>query len=869
MDFTPEDERLIKEKWEELLQSCTKICKNDEDWEFIKRAFFLAKEAHGGVRRRSGEPYLLHPIAVAKIVVDEIGLGVKSVVAALLHDVVEDTEYTVEDMERIFGPKIAKMVDGLTKMSGVFNADTSEQAEYFRKVLLTLSDDVRVILLQSCTKICKNDEDWEFIKRAFFLAKEAHGGVRRRSGEPYLLHPIAVAKIVVDEIGLGVKSVVAALLHDVVEDTEYTVEDMERIFGPKIAKMVDGLTKMSGVFNADTSEQAEYFRKVLLTLSDDVRVILIKIADRLHNMRTLGSMPTNKQIKITGETLYLFAPLAYRLGLYTIKSELEDLCMKYRFPVQYAELSEKLKATEEQREAFISKFNAPIIEALKRDHINFEISGRVKSLYSIWSKMQRKQIPFEEVYDLFAIRIVFQPLPFPSEKTQCWQIFSTITDIYTPKPDRLRDWISMPKANGYEALHSTVMGPDGVWVEVQIRTQRMEEIAERGFAAHWKYKNASLSNNEDELDRWLKKIRDALNGPTENAVDFLDNFKLSLYTSEIAVFTPKGEARKMPYGATALDFAYDIHSKIGNSAIGAKINHKIEPITTQINSGDQIEIITADNARPKAEWLDIVTTTKAKQAIKSFLKRERQNNIERGMKMLEERMQQLNTPLSGRVLRKIVPIYESNNKEELYSKIGAGIVDLKDLDKVLKVNATSKILKFWTLFINKKEDEEGDDAENPEPNSAKAEESATAGEPQFVMAECCKPIPGDSVVGYKDPASHRIIVHKSNCKELDRLAAQFGRNILKDEIKWSQHKAMSYLSTIELRGIDRTGILLDLAKTVSEDFSINIRQINIQTHDNIFEGTISLYVKDAEGLHAIMDKIRKIKGIDTVKRNQD
>ena len=724
-------------------------------------------------------------------------------------------------------------------------------------------------LLQSCTKICKNDEDWEFIKRAFFLAKEAHGGVRRRSGEPYLLHPIAVAKIVVDEIGLGVKSVVAALLHDVVEDTEYTVEDMERIFGPKIAKMVDGLTKMSGVFNADTSEQAEYFRKVLLTLSDDVRVILIKIADRLHNMRTLGSMPTNKQIKITGETLYLFAPLAYRLGLYAIKSELEDLCMKYRFPVQYAELSEKLKATEEQREAFISKFNAPIIEALKRDHINFEISGRVKSLYSIWSKMQRKQIPFEEVYDLFAIRIVFQPLPFPSEKTQCWQIFSTITASYTPNPDRLRDWISMPKANGYEALHSTVMGPDGVWVEVQIRTQRMEEIAERGFAAHWKYKNASLSNNEDELDRWLKKIRDALNGPTENAVDFLDNFKLSLYTSEIAVFTPKGEARKMPYGATALDFAYDIHSKIGNSAIGAKINHKIEPITTQINSGDQIEIITADNARPKAEWLDIVTTTKAKQAIKSFLKRERQNNIERGMKMLEERMQQLNTPLSGRVLRKIVPIYESNNKEELYSKIGAGIVDLKDLDKVLKVNATSKILKFWTLFINKKEDEEGDDAENPEPNKAKAEESATASEPQFVMAECCKPIPGDSVVGYKDPASNRIIVHKSDCKELDRLAAQFGRNILKDEIKWSQHKAMSYLSTIELRGIDRTGILLDLAKTVSEDFSINIRQINIQTHDNIFEGTISLYVKDAEGLHAIMDKIRKIKGIDTVKRNQD
>ena len=724
-------------------------------------------------------------------------------------------------------------------------------------------------LLLSCTKICKNDEDWNFIKRAFFLAKEAHEGVRRRSGEPYLLHPIAVAKIVIEEIGLGVKSVVAALLHDVVEDTEYSVEDMERIFGPKIASMVDGLTKMSGVFNADTSEQAEYFRKVLLTLSDDVRVILIKIADRLHNMRTLGAMPMNKQIKITGETIYLFAPLAYRLGLYSIKSELEDLCMKYRFPQQYAEITQKLQESEASRREFINKFNAPIIASLNRDNINYEISGRVKSVYSIWSKMQRKQIPFEEIYDLFAIRIVFKPLPFPSEKTQCWQIYSTITDIYTPKPDRLRDWISMPKANGYEALHSTVMGPDGVWVEVQIRTQRMEDIAERGFAAHWKYKHATISQDEDEFDKWLKQIRAALNSPTENAVDFLDNFKLSLYTSEIVVFTPKGEARKMPFGATALDFAYDIHSKIGNSAISAKINHKLEPITTQINSGDQIEIITADNARPKPEWLETVTTAKAKQSIKSFLKRERQNNIERGMQMLDEKMKSLNVKLSGRVLRKITPIYDSKNKEELYSKIGAGIVSLDNLDKALKVNSKSKILKFWTLFINKKEDEEGDDAENPEPNKAKAEESATASEPQFVMAECCKPIPGDSVVGYKDPASNRIIVHKSDCKELDRLAAQFGRNILKDEIKWSQHKAMSYLSTIELRGIDRTGILLDLAKTVSEDFSINIRQINIQTHDNIFEGTISLYVKDAEGLHAIMDKIRKIKGIDTVKRNQD
>ena len=719
-------------------------------------------------------------------------------------------------------------------------------------------------LLLSCTKICKNDEDWNFIKRAFFLAKEAHEGVRRRSGEPYLLHPIAVAKIVIEEIGLGVKSVVAALLHDVVEDTEYSVEDMERIFGPKIASMVDGLTKMSGVFNADTSEQAEYFRKVLLTLSDDVRVILIKIADRLHNMRTLGAMPMNKQIKITGETIYLFAPLAYRLGRYSIKSELEDLCMKYRFPQQYAEITQKLQESEASRREFINKFNAPIIASLNRDNINYEISGRVKSVYSIWSKMQRKQIPFEEIYDLFAIRIVFKPLPFPSEKTQCWQIYSTITDIYTPKPDRLRDWISMPKANGYEALHSTVMGPDGVWVEVQIRTQRMEDIAERGFAAHWKYKHATISQDEDEFDKWLKQIRAALNSPTENAVDFLDNFKLSLYTSEIVVFTPKGEARKMPFGASALDFAYDIHSKIGNSAISAKINHKLEPITTQINSGDQIEIITADNARPKPEWLETVTTAKAKQSIKSFLKRERQNNIERGMQMLDEKMKSLNVKLSGRVLRKITPIYDSKNKEELYSKIGAGIVSLDNLDKALKVNSKSKILKFWTLFIPQKKEDETDDAAIPG-EIAPAEE-APATEPQFEIAECCKPIPGDKVVGYRDPASGNIIVHKATCDELNRLATQFGRNIVKEEIKWSQHKAMSYLVTTELRGIDRQGILLDLAKVVSADFNINIREVNIHSHDGIFEGNVSLYVKDAESLHAVMDKLRKIKGIESVKR---
>ena len=720
------------------------------------------------------------------------------------------------------------------------------------------------ILAESCKKICKKEEDWNFIKKAFFLAKEAHQGVRRRSGEPYFLHPIAVAQIVVDEIGLGVKSVAAALLHDVVEDTDYTVEDMEHLFGHKIATMVDGLTKMSGVFNADTSKQAEYFRKVLLTLSDDVRVILIKIADRLHNMRTLGSMPQNKQIKITGETIYLFAPLAYRLGLYAIKTELENLCMKYRFPKEYEEITQHINETSAARDEYIRKFNAPIIEALDRNGIKYEITGRVKSAYSIWTKMVQKQIPFSEIYDLFAIRIVFQPLDFPSEKTQCWQIYSSITDIYTPKPDRLRDWISMPKANGYEALHSTVMGPDGIWVEVQIRTQRMDEIAERGFAAHWKYKKATISHDEDEFDKWLKMIRTALESPTQNAVDFLDNFKLSLYASEIAVFTPKGEARRLPYGATALDLAYDVHTKIGNSAIGAKINHKIMPVTTPLNSGDQVEIITAESAKPKAEWLEQVLTTKAKQAIKNYLKREQEHNQQRGMQLLDERLAQMNITPNNRVIRKLITAYDSHNKEELYTKIGAGIVSLDNLEKVLRTNSNFKILKFWNLFI-KEDDDEGDDDEAI--NNDKKSKPHNDG--HLVVAECCHPLPGDQVVGFKDPITHQIIVHKATCDELNRLASQHGDCIVKEEIKWEQHKTQSSLATIQIMGIDRMGLLVDLANVVTNDFSINMRQVNIQSHDGIFEGTLSLYVRDAESLNAILDRLRRVKGMESVKRQSN
>ena len=726
-------------------------------------------------------------------------------------------------------------------------------------------------LVEACrkAKVCRRDDDWQFVRRAFFLAKEAHKGVRRRSGEPYVIHPIEVALIAVREIGLGKKSVVAALLHDVVEDTDYTVEDIAHAFTPKIASMVDGLTKMSGVFNADSSEQAEYFRKVLLTLSDDVRVIIIKIADRLHNMRTLGAMPHNKQIKITSETIYLFVPLAYRLGLHAIKSELEDLCMKYRFPEEYAAIQQKIEDTRGERQQYIERFMAPIREVLDRNKFQYEMTARVKSVYSIWNKMRRKEIPFEEVYDLFAIRIVFKALPFPSEKTQCWQVYSCVTDIYTPKPDRLRDWISIPKSNGYEALHSTVMGPDGIWVEVQVRTERMDDIAERGFAAHWKYKHASIAAEEDGLDKWLKKVRDALNSPTENALEFLDNFKLSLYKSDVVVFTPKGEPQSLPYGATVLDFAYEIHTKIGDHAIGAKINHRIMPITTRLNSGDQVEVITAENARPKAEWLDAVVTSKARQAIQDFLKRERENNIDYGMELLQQRLAEHNVALSGRVLRKLMPAYECHNKDELYSKIGAGIIKLDNLDKLLKENSSRKILKFWKLLIpgSKRDDDADIDLDDEAASLDDTVVADDANEPEFVMAECCEPIPGDRVVGYRDPQSGSIIVHKSTCDTLIRLAAQFGDNIIKEEdIKWSQHKAVSYLATVEIRGIDRTGIILDLTKLITQDFSINMRAISVQSHDGIFEGTISIYVQDIDSLNVLLDNIRKIKGIDRVKR---
>lgn len=712
-------------------------------------------------------------------------------------------------------------------------------------------------LMIHCEGICKKEGDYEKIRQAFYFAKDAHKGVKRKSGEPYITHPLAVAKIIVTEIGLGVKSVLAALLHDVVEDTDYTVEDIAHLFGTKVASMVDGLTKLSGVFENESSKQAENFKKMILTLSDDVRVIIIKIADRLHNMRTLGSMPQHKQMKIASETIYLFAPLAHRLGLYSIKSEFEDLSLKFRFPDEYKEIDDKINASKAKRDEFIAKFNAAIIEKLKENEIEFEISGRVKSTYSIWKKMKSKQITFDEIYDLFAIRIVFKPSKIVPEKSQCWHIYSLITDIYKPKTDRIRDWVNIPKANGYEALHCTVMGQDGIWVEVQIRSIRMDDIAERGFAAHWKYKTSNVTSEQDnDIDMWLSQLREALNNPSEDAVEFLDNFKLNLQVSEIVVFTPKGEARTMPKGATILDFAYEIHSKVGSTAIGAKVNYKLVPLSEQIHSGDQIEIITSNSVRPQVEWLDHVTTAKAKSHIKQAIKRDKENNITRGQEMFENEMKRRGITLQGRVFHKVLPAYKCVNKDEFYSKLGAGLINLDDLDKVLKKNAASKLMKYWSLQLSNTFKFLGSD-------DKKEKKTEITPDSYFIVGECCSPIPGDEVVGFTT-AQNQIEVHKKSCPEAIKMSAQYGDTIV--PVKWSSEKVMSYLAVIEIRGIDRVGMLFDLAKMISSELNVNIRELSIHSHDGIFEGVISLYVRNNEDLKNIITNVSQIKGVEKIGR---
>jgi len=716
-------------------------------------------------------------------------------------------------------------------------------------------------LIQNCSH-CKSVKDEKLIRKAFKMANEAHKGTRRKSGEPYIVHPLEVAVIVSQEIGLGVTSTVCAILHDVVEDTDISIEDIENAFGKKIASIVDGLTKISGVFDKESNSlQAENFRKMLLTLSDDVRVIFIKLADRLHNMRTLGSLTRKKQIKIAGETIYLYAPLAHRLGLHRIKSELEDLSLKYRYPEVYNEISEKIKLTEERRLHLINHFSLPIIDALDTNGFEFNISGRPKSIYSIWQKMHQKNVSFEEIYDLFAIRIVFEPKPDVPEKTQCWNVYSIITDIYAPKPERIRDWVSTPKANGYEALHTTVMGSNGKWMEIQIRSRRMDEIAERGFAAHWKYKDKA--SPESELDKWIKRIRETLETPSGDALEFLDDFKLNLFSSEIMVFTPKGHIITLPKNSTALDFAYEIHTEIGNKAIGAKVNHRLVPLSHILSSGDQVEILSSDVQKPTLEWYQFVSTVKAKTAIKNALKAETKNRTEVGKQILIDKLKELNLTPSSRILKKLVPAYESTHKDELYSKIGSGIINLDDLKEVLSKNTKNKWVRVWDLSVGRSQKKPEKKEEYDSRGTLILRESVGDEESHYNLAKCCSPIPGDEVVAVRQDDG-TALVHRTDCSTAVKIMSSQGDRLV--AAKWTQHKVLSYLARIQLNGWDRFGVYNSITNTITEELNISMRTINLHGHDGIFNGTIDLYVHNTNDLNNLILNLIKLRGVDSVHR---
>lgn len=707
-------------------------------------------------------------------------------------------------------------------------------------------------LLKSLRKD-SSKESRQKIKEAFEFANEAHKGVRRRSGEPYIMHPLAVATIATREIGLGTTSVIASLLHDVVEDTDYTVEDIANLFGSKVATIVDGLTKISGVMGSDTSQQAESFRKMILTLADDVRVILIKIADRLHNMRTLASMPEHKQVKIASETLYIYAPLAHRMGLHAIKTELEDLSMKYEHPEEYQVIDTKIEAYERQFSALFEEFIRPIRLKLSESEYEYTITARTKSVYSVWLKMQRRNISFDEIYDLLAVRIVFKPKENQPEKWQCWNIYSLITDIYSPKPERIRDWVSVPKANGYEALHLTVMGPEGQWFEVQIRSERMDEVAEKGLAAHWKYKN---EGENSELDKWLASIKEILDQPDATALEFLDEFKLNLFAKEIRVFTPKGYMRTLPKGATALDFAYDIHTEIGNTCIGAKVNHKLVPMSHKLASGDQVEILTSDKQKPQKEWLEFVVTAKARTHINATFKKFRKELMRSGINIYEATVRKLDLPPTSETLNKVLNSYGYTNRDDLYVEIGKNAITEEDLEKILKKKSENKFIKYWKLqFLWNGKDADGKKKENPnlaiDPNS------------DFVIAPCCNPIPGDDVVGM-NIAGTKVTVHKRSCPEAIRLMASFGDKIV--PVKWVSHKLMSFLAVIKMTGIDTPGIVSEITTLIAQEEKVNMRMIHFDTRDGIFEGVIHLYVHNTADLNSIVTRISALKGVESVVR---
>ncbi len=711
----------------------------------------------------------------------------------------------------------------------------------------------------------------ELITHAFNFAHKAHYGVRRLSGEPYIMHPLAVARICVREIGLGSTSICSALLHDVVEDTDYTEQDIAGLFGDKIAQIVSGLTKISGgVFGEQASEQAENFRKLLLTISDDIRVVLIKIADRLHNMRTLGSQRKDKQYKIAGETQYIYAPLAHRLGLFPIKTELEDLSFKYQHPETWQDIHDKLEAIKATKLESYEVFAQPIRERLESMGYTFTLKARIKSVYSIWKKMMSKQCAFEDVYDIMAVRIIFTPHETMSEKDQCWMIYSAITEIYRPHPERIRDWISTPKANGYEALHVTVMGKNGEWIEVQIRTDRMHEIAEHGYAAHWKYKTGE--SDDSELDKWIEDIKEILAHPDKDAMEFLGTFKLNLFAQEVFVFTPKGEIKTMPQGSTALDFAFLLHSELGEHCIGAKVNHSLVPLSYQLKGGDQVEVLTSNSQHPQKEWLRIVTTAKAKKGLNQYFMREERKYTKHGERLVGDAIS-MDKDLAANpedALARLLTYYGMTQPAELYLQVGQGAIRL---DNIHDIVFPKRGWKSYIPFLGNDKPSvvkpiESQEKKEEAPKEKKKEAHAIILTDEnlgteYLLSSCCHPIPGDEVLGYKDEKG-QMYIHKVDCPEAALLKTSYGKRLY--SATWNTHRVQSFVETIELKGIDKFGVFIQVLQAITTEFHINMRAINVSSEDGIFKGTMELYVYDRAELEDLLKAIRKIDDIKEVKR---
>ncbi|MFN8886807.1 MAG: RelA/SpoT family protein [Cyclobacteriaceae bacterium] len=715
-------------------------------------------------------------------------------------------------------------------------------------------------LLRLAKPILK-DGDAKLIKRAFTISMEAHKNMRRKSGEPYIFHPLSVAEICVEEIGLGTTSIIAALLHDVVEDTDIQLADLQAIFGVKIAKIIDGLTKIRGVFEYGTSAQAENFRKMLFTLSEDVRVILIKLADRLHNMRTLDSMPRNKQLRVSSETIYLYAPLAHRLGLNAIKTELEDLYLRFTDRAVYNDIASKIDETRASRNKFIKQFVQPVKDELDKLGVDYEIKSRPKSIFSIYTKMRKQNIPFEEIYDLFAVRIILDT-PLEQEKSHCWQVYSVVTDYYTPNPDRLRDWISTPKGNGYDSLHTTVMAKNGQWVEVQIRTLRMDEIAEKGYAAHWKYKD-NAAKYESNLEKWLVRVRETLEKQDLTALEFVDDFRGNLFSEEVFVFTPKGELKTLPTGATALDFAFDIHTDIGAKCIGAKVNQKLVPITHVLKNGDQIEILTSAKQKPNEDWLRFVISPKAKSKIKELLKEDKRHIAEEGKEVFLRKLKQLKIDANNQVYEQMRDFLKVNSQFELHFRVGNGTITINDLKRFKEYKPSSP--------LKNRDHQEVRDVKTIEQEISKAkgryEDILLIGEDmdvvEYKLAKCCTPIPGDDVFGFVT-VNEGIKIHRTTCPNATELLANHGNRVIK--AKWTSQYEVAFLTGLKVVGTDRVGLINDVSKVISEELKVNMSSLSFKTDQGIFSGEIMLYVNDTRHLEMLIEKLQKVEGVVKVSR---